>query len=65
MQIYKTNSQFSGPGIPSLASAAERNWALECTGPYLDQDCRQDNEQRPLQQPAMDKESETRVITQL
>jgi len=53
------------PGSPGLALAVGRNWTQECTDQDLDQDGRQDNEQGPLRQPAMDEESETLVIPQL
>jgi len=53
------------PGIPGLDSAAAGNRTLGCTGWDPDQDRRQDKEQGPLQQPAMDEGSETLVIPQL
>jgi len=55
----------AAPGNPGLALAVDRNWTLECTDWNLDQDCRQNNQQRPLQKPAMGEESETLVIPQL
>jgi len=79
--MYKTNTEFprvacfggwhpasscwAAPGSPRLASAAGRNRIQGCTDWNLGQDCRQDNEQGPLQKPAMDEESETLVIPQL
>jgi len=48
-----------------MHSAADRNWTQECMDRDLVQDRRQDNEQGPLQKPAMDKEGETLVIPQL
>jgi len=44
----------AAPGSPGLASAADRNWSQECTDRSLDQDCRQNNKQGPLQKAAMD-----------
>jgi len=53
------------PGSPRLALAVDGNWTQECTDQDLDQDCRQDNEQGPLQKLATDKESKTLVIPKL
>jgi len=50
------------PRSPGLDPAADRDWTQECTDRNLDQDRRQDSEEGPLQQPAMDEESETLVI---
>jgi len=55
----------AAPGSPGLASAADRNWTQERTDRDPDQDCRQDNEQGPLQKVAMDEERETLMIPQL
>jgi len=55
----------AAPGSPGLASAAGRNWTQECMDRNLDQDCRQNNEQDPLQKSGMDEENETLVIPQL
>jgi len=55
----------AAPGSPGLASAAGRNWTQERTDQDLYQDCRQDNEQGPLQKAAMDEDSETLAIPQL
>ena len=53
-------------GSPGLASASDRNWTQGCMDGNPDQDCRQNNEQGPLQKLAMDEEeSETLVIPQL
>jgi len=60
-----TSSCWASPGSPRLASAAGRNWTLGWTDQNLDQDHRQDNERGPLQQVAMDEESETLMIPQL
>jgi len=49
----------AAPGNPGLDSAAGSNWTQKCMNRSLDQDLRQNNEQGPPQQPAMDKESET------
>ena len=66
--MYKTNTEFprvgcrdasscrAAPGSPRLASAVDGNWTQECTDQHLDQDCRQDKEQGPLQKPTMDEE---------
>jgi len=48
-------------GSPKLASAVDGNWTQECT----DQDRRQDNEQGPLQKPAVDEGNKTLMIPQL
>ena len=52
------------PGSPGQDSALDRNWVQERMDRNLDQDHSQDNEQGPLQKPAMDEESETLVIPQ-
>jgi len=62
---HPANSCRPAPGHPGLASAADRNWTLECTDWNVDQDRRQDDEQGLLQKPDMDKEGETLVIPQL
>ena len=53
------------PVSPRMDSAVDGNWTQECTDRNLDQDCRQDNKQGPLQKQAMDEESESLVIPQL
>jgi len=60
-----TSSCQAAPGNPGLASAVDGNWTRQCTGQDLDQDCKQDKEQGPLQKPSMDEKSETFVIPQL
>jgi len=55
----------AAPGSPGLALAADGNWTQEFTDQDLDQGRRQDNDQGPLQQAAMDEESKTLVIPQL
>jgi len=55
----------AAPESPGLASAADRNCTLECTGRNLLKDHSDHNEQCPLQKAAMDEESETLVIPQL
>jgi len=75
--MYKTDTEFpragclgptsscqAAPGSPGLDSAADGKWTQECMDWNLDQNHRQDNEQGPLQKPAMDEESETLVIPQ-
>jgi len=59
------SSCLAAPGSPRLDSAVGRNWTQGCTDQNLDQDHRQNNEQGPLQKPAMDKENKTLVIPQL
>jgi len=55
----------AAPGSPGLDSAADGNWTQGCMDWNLDQDCRQDNEQGPLQKPAMDEDSKTLMMPQL
>jgi len=43
----------------------DRNWTLECTEQSLNQNGKQDNEQGPLQKPAMNEESEPLMFPQL
>jgi len=62
---HPANSFQAAPGSPGLDSAVGRNWAQECTDRDLDQDRRLDKVQDPLQQAAMDEESETLMIPQL
>jgi len=58
-------TKLAAPGSPGLASTADRNWTQGCTDQNLDQECRQNNKQGPLQKAAMDEESKTLVIPQL
>jgi len=48
----------AAPGSPRMVSAVDGNWTQECTDQNVHQDGRQDKEQSPLQQLAMDKERE-------
>jgi len=54
-------------GTRKSQTVLSSRWELDSVmhGWNLDQDLRQDNEQGPLQKPAMDEESETLVILQL
>jgi len=55
----------AAPDSLALASTADGNWTQGCTDRDLNQDRRQDKEQGPLQQLAMDKENKTLMIPQL
>jgi len=55
----------AAPGSPGLDSSVDGNWTQEGMDWNLDQDCGQNKEQGPLQNLAMDKESETLMIPQL
>ena len=62
---HPASSCQTAPRSPGLDSAADRNWTQECTDCNLDQDCRQNKQQGPLQKLDVNEESETLMIPQL
>nr|XP_009937401.1 PREDICTED: myogenic factor 5 [Opisthocomus hoazin] len=62
---YRVSRSWLAPGSHGPDFPADGNWIQQCMDRYLDRDRRQDREQGPLQQPAVDEESKTLVIPQL